>query len=143
MSLSTGILCVPISQPEGESMHDMKAIRDDREGFVRGLTRRGMADAQKLADDLLVRDRMLRELLTRLQAKQARRNDASKQIGQAKQKKDEALAKSLLEEVAGLKDAIQAGEAQQREQEEALKQALAGIPNLPAEDVPDGAGENA
>ena len=43
---------------------------------------------------------------------------------QAKQKKDEALAKSLLDEVAGLKDEIQKGEAQQRELEEALKQAL-------------------
>ena len=82
-------------------------------------------------------------MLTRLQIQQARRNDASRLIGQAKQKKDEALAKSLLEEVAGLKDEIQKGEAQQRELEEALKQALAGIPNIPAEDVPDGGDEKA
>ena len=92
---------------------------------------------------LLARDKALRELLTRLQTSQARRNDASKLIGQAKQKKDEALAKSLLEEVAGLKDDIQKGEAQQRELEEALKQALAVIPNIPADDVPDGADEKA
>jgi seryl-tRNA synthetase len=124
-------------------MHDIKAIREDRDAFVRGLTRRGLADAGALADDLLAKDKGLRELLTRLQTQQARRNDASKLIGQAKQKKDEALAKALMEEVAGLKDAIQQGEAEQREREEALKQALAVIPNLPAADVPDGADESA
>src|ERR1700761_7655841 len=124
-------------------MHDLKPIREDRGGFVKGLTRRGMSDAAKVADDVLARDKSLRELLTRLQTQQARRNDASKLIGQAKQKKDEALAKSLMEEVAGLKDEIQKGEALQRELEEALKQALAVIPNIPAEDVPDGADESA
>jgi seryl-tRNA synthetase len=129
-------------------MHDIKAIRDDRDGFVRGLARRGqtpqsLSDAGALADALLAQDKALRELLTALQTQQARRNDASKLIGQAKQKKDEALAKSLLDEVAGLKDEIQKGEAQQRELEEALKQALAVIPNIPADDVPDGADEKA
>ena len=123
-------------------MHDLKAIREDRDAFVRGLTRRGMAGAEKLADDLLALDKGLRELLTRLQTQQARRNDASKLIGQAKQKKDEAQAAALMEEVAGLKDEIQKGEADQRDREEALKQALAVIPNLPAADVPDGADEN-
>ena len=124
-------------------MHDLKAIREDRDAFVRGLTRRGMAGAEKLADDLLALDKGLRELLTRLQTQQARRNDASKLIGQAKQKKDEAQAAALMEEVAGLKDEIQKGEADQRDREEALKQALAVIPNLPAADVPDGADESA
>jgi seryl-tRNA synthetase len=124
-------------------MHDIKAIREDRDGFVKGLARRGLADAGALADALLTQDKALRELLSRLQTGQARRNDASKLIGQAKQNKDEAGAKALLEEVAGLKEEIQQGEAQQRELEEALKQALAVIPNIPADDVPDGADEKA
>ena len=124
-------------------MHDARLIREDTEGFIRGLKRRGIADAQKLADAVLGEDKALRELLTRLQTEQARRNDASKLIGQAKQKKDEAGAKALLDEVAGLKEAIQAGEAEQRTREEALKNALAVIPNLPADDVPDGADESA
>jgi seryl-tRNA synthetase len=124
-------------------MHDIKAIRDDSSVFVRGLQRRGMAEAQAIADDLLARDKALRDLLVRLQTSQARRNDASKLIGQAKQKKDEAGAAALMAEVAGLKDAIQKGEAEQRDLEEALKQALAVIPNIPADDVPDGADESA
>src|SRR3984957_867209 len=123
-------------------MHDIRAIREDRDGFVKALGRRGV-DAAAIADDLLEKDKALRELLTRLQVQQARRNDASKLIGQAKAKKDEAGAAALMEEVAGLKEAIQAGEQEQREREEALKNALAVIPNLPAADVPDGAEETA
>ncbi|MEY4706775.1 MAG: hypothetical protein RJB58_498 [Pseudomonadota bacterium] len=124
-------------------MHDIKAIRDDSSAFVKGLSRRGMADAQAIADALLEKDKALRDLLVRLQTDQARRNEASKLIGQAKAKKDEAQAASLMAEVAGLKEAIQQGEATQREMEEALKQALAVIPNIPADDVPDGADESA
>jgi seryl-tRNA synthetase len=91
-------------------MHDIKAIRDDPATFVRGLGRRGL-DGQAIADDLLKKDKALRELLVRLQNDQARRNEASKLIGQAKAKKDEAGAAALMAEVAGLKDAIQQGEA--------------------------------
>jgi seryl-tRNA synthetase len=124
-------------------MHDIRAIRDDRALFVGGLKRRGMADADAVADAVLEKDKALRDLLSRLQVQQARRNEASKLIGQAKAKKDEAQAAALMEEVAGLKQAIQDGEAQQREFEEALKQALAVIPNIPADDTPDGADEKA
>jgi seryl-tRNA synthetase len=124
-------------------MHDIKAIRDDTAAFVRGLSRRGMADAQAVADNLLKTDRELRDLLVRLQNSQARRNEASKLIGQAKAKKDEAGAAALMAEVAGLKDTIQQGEQQQRELDEAMKTALAVIPNIPADDVPDGADESA
>jgi hypothetical protein len=46
--------------PEGIPMHDIKAIRDDSSAFVRGLTRRGLGDAQALADGLLVQDRPTR-----------------------------------------------------------------------------------
>jgi seryl-tRNA synthetase len=124
-------------------MHDIKAIRDDPQRFVRGLARRGMADVQAIADDLLKQDRALRDLLVRLQNDQARRNEASKLIGQAKAKKDEAGAAALMAEVAGLKDAIQQGEAGQRVLEKDLRDALAIIPNIPADDVPDGADESA
>jgi seryl-tRNA synthetase len=123
-------------------MHDIRAIRDDPAAFIQGLKRRGL-DGDAIAGDLLVRDKALRELLTRLQTQQARRNEASKLIGQAKQKKDDAQAKALLDEVAGLKDAIQQGESEQRELEAGLRDALAVIPNIPASDVPDGADESA
>jgi seryl-tRNA synthetase len=124
-------------------MHDIKAIRDDASAFVRGLQRRGMVDAQGIADNLLKKDKALRDLLVRLQNGQARRNEASKLIGQAKAKKDEAGAAALMAEVAGLKDSLQQDEAGQRELEKELRDALAVIPNIPADDVPDGADESA
>ena len=123
-------------------MHDIRVIRDNPDAFAAGLGRRGL-DGAALAQDLLAKDKVLRELLTRLQTQQARRNEASKLIGQAKQKKDEAQAKALMDEVAGLKDAIQQGEAEQRDLEAGLRDALAVIPNIPAADVPDGADESA
>jgi seryl-tRNA synthetase len=121
-------------------MHDIRAIRDDPEGFDAGLKRRGLAP---MAKGILRQDSELRELLTGLQQLQALRNDASKQIGQAKAKKDEVAAQTLLSEVAGLKEKIQQGEEKERELKSALDAVLAAIPNLPAADVPEGADENA
>jgi len=85
----------------------------------------------------------LRDLLVRLQNAQARRNEASKLIGQAKAKKDEAQASALMAEVAGLKETIQLGEAEQRVLEKELRDALAILPNIPADDVSVGADESA
>jgi len=122
-------------------MHDIRVIRDNPDAFAQGLKKRGL-DGEAVTRGLLERDKTLRELLTRLQTQQARRNEVSKLIGQAKQKKDEAQAKALMDEVAGLKDAIQQGEGEQRELEWALRDALAVIPNIPAADVPDGVDES-
>jgi seryl-tRNA synthetase len=124
-------------------MHDLRAIREDSEGIIRGLTRRGLADAKATVKAIRDKDQALRDLLVELQARQARRNEASRLIGQAKAKKDEAGAQALMAEVAGLKDAIQQGEVRQRELEAELRGMLAVIPNIPAEDVPDGADETA
>src|SRR5258706_9439900 len=122
-------------------MHDIKAIRDDATAFAAGLQRRGIANASARAEELLERDKTLRELQTRLQQAQARRNEASKQIGAAKAGKNEALAQQLVAEVAGLKNEIQSGEEKERELQVALGELLASLPNIPAADVPDGADE--
>jgi seryl-tRNA synthetase len=135
-------------------MHDIRAIRDNPEAFIAGLQRRPAygESARSVTADLLARDKALRELLSELQVKQARRNEASKQIGQAKalankrgsgaSGADQDPVRDLMEEVSNLKDAIQAGEQRQRELEDDLKNALAGLPNLPADDVPPGADES-
>jgi seryl-tRNA synthetase len=124
-------------------MHDIRAIRDNRDVFVAGLTRRGMANAGALADDLIARDKALRALQTRLQEAQARRNEASKLIGRAKAQKDDNQAEVLMAEVAGLKDEIATGEERERTLQAELRDILANIPNLPASDVPAGADDTA
>jgi seryl-tRNA synthetase len=84
-----------------------------------------------------------RAMISSVEEAQALRNTLSKQIGQAKGQKDEAKASALMAEVAALKDAIQTGEEKRREAEEALRNALLVMPNLPKDDVPVGADEAA
>src|SRR6266446_7147803 len=124
-------------------MHDIKTIRDAPDAFIAGLKRRAIADAAELTARILARDKELRALLTQLQQAQARRNEASKLIGQAKAKNDEARARALMNEVAGLKEHIQKDEKQERTLQFVFNEFLAAIPNLPASDVPDGADETA
>jgi seryl-tRNA synthetase len=90
---------------------------------------------------ILKLDEERRETIQALQEAQSRRNAASKDIGKAKQGKDEAEAKRLLDEVAGLKETIQAGEADERRLEEDLRKVLSEVPNMPADDVPVGEDE--
>jgi len=120
-------------------MHDIRAIRDDPDGFDAGLKRRGI---EPLGKEILEKDTELRVLVTQLQQAQARRNEASKKIGQAKAKKDEAVAQTFMNEVAGLKEVIQQGEERERILKKALDDILAAIPNVPGADVPEGADEN-
>jgi seryl-tRNA synthetase len=122
-------------------MHDVRKIRDDADAFVSGLQRRGIQGAAAVVADVLARDKVLRELQTRLQQMQSQRNDASKRIGAAKAKKDEKIAQALMSEVAALKNEIIADEERERELQLALSETLAALPNLPAPDVPDGSDE--
>lgn len=119
-------------------MHDIRAIRENPEAFDAALARRG-ADPQ--AEMLVALDEARRALTTQQQEAQARRNDLSKQVGQAKAAKDEARAQALMAEVAALKERLEQLNLAQGAADEALKAALAAIPNLPAADVPDGADE--
>ena len=120
-------------------MHDIKAIRDNPQAFDAGLARRGLAP---LSASLLALDESKRDTMQKLQDAQSRRNALSKEIGMAMGKKDLALADKLKAEVAGLKDAISAGEEQERVQTKALNDALAVIPNIPLPVVPDGKSEH-
>ncbi|ABS64637.1 seryl-tRNA synthetase [Parvibaculum lavamentivorans DS-1] len=121
-------------------MFDIKAIRDDAGAFDAGLAKRGLAPQ---AARLIEIDERRRAIITSLQELQQRRNDASKQIGQAKAKKDDALAQSLMEEVASIKSAIQEGEEKERAANAEIEAALASIPNIPFDDVPVGPDESA
>jgi seryl-tRNA synthetase len=122
-------------------MHDIRWIRDNPDAFDRGLARRGLpGEAQRL----IALDEKRREKILVLETAQARRNAASKEIGEAKKNKDEEKAQGLLIEVAALKESIPAMEAEEKGASKELEDALAEIPNLPLDDVPDGkdAGDN-
>ena len=92
------------------------------------------------AASLVALDDKRRATLTTLQEAQSRRNAASKEIGKAKGAKDEATASRLMAEVAELKETIAKGEDDERKLDAEIEDALAVIPNLPRDDVPDGHG---
>jgi seryl-tRNA synthetase len=119
-------------------MHDLKYIRENPQDFDAALIRRGAAP---VAASVLAMDENRRALLTEMQNAQARRNEASKAIGAAMGKGDTATAEALKGEVAALKDTLPALEEQERAAGEELDTLLAGLPNLPADDTPDGADE--
>jgi seryl-tRNA synthetase len=120
-------------------MHDIKAIRDNPDAFDKGLARRGLA-AQAAA--LLAVDQERRDLIQKLQDAQTRRNELSKQVGDAMKVGDKAKAGAIKAEVAASKDAITSGEDRDRALSQTLSDMLAVIPNIPLDDVPDGSDEH-
>ena len=119
-------------------MHDLKSIRENPSAFDAGLARRGAAAASA---EILALDERRRAVLSELQEGQARRNEASKAIGAAMGKGDTATAEALKAEVGALKEKLPLLEEQERAVSTELDALLASIPNLPFDDVPDGADE--
>jgi len=119
-------------------MHDIRLIRENPEAFDAGLARRGL---EPLSAQIVAADASLRALQTEIQGSLARRNEASKLIGQAMAQGDKDKAEVLKAEVADLKTALPAKEDAEREQLAALQDVLAAIPNIPLEDVPTGEDE--
>jgi seryl-tRNA synthetase len=119
-------------------MHDIRWIRDHPDEFDHGLARRGLPPA---AADLLALDARRRAAIRTVEQAQARRNAASKEIGQATARKDADAARQLKAEVVGLRTQIQSAEEEERRAVAELDVALSQLPNLPLDDVPDGADE--
>ena len=111
-------------------MHDIRFVRENPEAFDRALARRGLpGEAQRL----IALDEKRREKILALETAQARRNAASKEIGEAKKNKDEEKAKGLLTEVAALKETMPAMEAEEKKaSEEAQRQRSQKFPTCPS-----------
>ncbi|MBE7218035.1 MAG: serine--tRNA ligase [Caulobacteraceae bacterium] len=125
-------------------MHDIRAIREAPERYVDGWSRRGVADAGAVVDEILELDRADRAAKTRFEGAQAERNAKSKLIGAAKAAKEEARAAALMAEVEALKATLAEAEAAQKAADAALNGrdgVLARLPNLAAEGVPHGEDE--
>jgi seryl-tRNA synthetase len=117
-------------------MHDIRSIRDNPEAFDAAVARRGLAP---MSAELLAIDRRRRAAITESEQAQARRRALSKQIGAARAKGEPADA--LMAEVSSL-DAVQkVAEKAATDIGRELDDLLAGIPNLPAADTPDGRDE--
>ena len=116
-------------------MFDIRWIRENPDAFDAGLARRGLSPMSARAIEI---DAKRRACQTELQDLQAKRNDASKEIGIAKKNGDETTAQAKMQLVADMKDRTKALEDEEREVVAELETFLSAIPNLLADDVPDG-----
>ncbi|MCC2664231.1 MAG: Seryl-tRNA synthetase [Geminicoccaceae bacterium] len=130
-----------MGRPKGAAltaMIDLRWLRENPEGFDAALRRRGLPPA---AASVLALDEERRAVETRLQEEQALRNRLSREVGEAKRARDETRAALLMDQVASLKDGLKEGEERQRELQARLDSILATLPNVLADEVPDGPDE--
>ena len=117
-------------------MLDIQALRNDLDGVVGLLKKRGF-EFDSASFSALEQER--KTVQTRTQDLQAKRNNASKQIGFAKSKGEDVSA--IMAEVAGLADKLKADEARLAELQTQLQNLLLNVPNLPHATVPEGKSE--
>jgi seryl-tRNA synthetase len=120
------------------AMHDIRWIRDNPAEFDRGLARRGLPPR---ATEVLTLDRAWRAAETGAQEAQARRNRIARDIGSAKKRGEDI--EPLLRQVAEDKDAEVNSTSEAARLRAEIDEILAALPNLPADEVPDGADETA
>jgi seryl-tRNA synthetase len=114
-------------------MLDLKLIRSDPERVRQSLARRGAAEG---VDELIELDARRRELLPEIEGAQAERKTLSKQVGEAKQRGEDA--EDLVDRVQRLKERIDSGKAELESVEADLSRVATSLPNLPDPDAPDG-----
>ena len=119
-------------------MHDIRAIRENPAAFDAALSRRGDVP---VSSDLLALDEARRARILAAETAQAEQNKASKDVGAAKARGDDAEFERLRALVAAKKDEIAAMQAEAKALDDKLADALSRIPNLPYDDVPDGTDE--
>jgi seryl-tRNA synthetase len=114
-------------------MLDIQQLRNDLDNVTARLKARKFDFP---ADAFKAMEAERKTIQTNTENLQAKRNAASKQIGIAKSKGEDASA--ILAEVAGLGDELKAAEAQLNEIQANLQALMLNVPNLPHESVPVG-----
>ncbi|MCA0044617.1 serine--tRNA ligase [Celeribacter litoreus] len=120
-------------------MHDIKAIRENPEAFDAAMARRGLSG---VSSEVLGLDADRRAKIAAAEEAKAEQNKASKLVGAAKAKGDEAEFERLRVLVAEKKAEIARLNEEAKEEDARLTEMLMGLPNIMYDDVPDGADEN-
>ena len=120
-------------------MHDIRLIRENPAAFDAALARRGLED---MSSGLLALDEARRAKILAAETAQAEQNRASKDVGAAKARGDDAEFERLRALVAEKKAEIAALTAEADAEDAKLRDALMRIPNLPLPEVPEGADED-
>ena len=120
-------------------MHDIRAIRETPDAFDAAMARRGITSPSV---EILEIDAARRSHIHAAETAQAEQNKASKDVGAAKAKGDDAEFERLRGLVAQKKAEVAAMQAEAKKLDAQLTELLMGLPNLPFDDTPDGADEN-
>ncbi|MBV7393730.1 serine--tRNA ligase [Mameliella sediminis] len=120
-------------------MHDIRAIRENPEAWDAALSRRGV---EAMSSQILDLDKARRAAITAAEEAQAEQNRASKDVGKAKASGDEAEFERLRALVAAKKAEVAEMQDKAKTLDTQLTDLLMGVPNLPLDDIPDGADEN-
>jgi seryl-tRNA synthetase len=123
-------------------MHDIRAIRENPTAYAAALSRRPTVDGGSEIAAIMALDEKVRAAILRKQEAEQARNAKSKEIGKAKASKDEALAQSLMADVADAKQTIEDAGKDEADTTRERDDLLARLPNVPLEDVPQGADEH-
>jgi seryl-tRNA synthetase len=117
---------------------DLKRIREETQLVRDRLKRRGKPEALANIDKLLELDAERRTLITQVETARARRNEVSPQVGKLKQAGQHSEAEPLMQEMRELGEQMKASEARLADVENAVREHLLNIPNLPEAEVPEG-----
>jgi seryl-tRNA synthetase len=120
-------------------MHDIRAIRETPDAFDAALARRGLSP---VSPQILALDEARRARIHAAETAQADQNRASKEAGAAKGRGDEAEFERLRALISAKKDEMAAMQAEAKALDTQLTDLLMALPNLPFDDVPDGADES-
>ncbi|WP_306152329.1 serine--tRNA ligase [Roseovarius sp. MMSF_3281] len=120
-------------------MHDIRAIRENPAQFDAAMARRGVEGASR---PILELDEARRAKILAAETAQAEQNKASKAVGAAKAKGDEAEFERLRALVGEKKAEVATMQAEAKELDRKLTDMLMGLPNLPMDDIPDGEDED-
>jgi seryl-tRNA synthetase len=121
-------------------MHDIRAIRDNPAAFDAALARRGLSPQSPV---ILALDEERRARILAAETAQADQNRASKEVGAAKARGDDAAFDKLRAEVAEKKAEIARLTDEAKALDQQLTDLLLALPNLPYPDIPDGPDESA
>jgi seryl-tRNA synthetase len=121
-------------------MIDVRLLREDLGGITAALARRGVDPAEVARAAEL--DVAARTLISAQEDLRARVKALSREVGDAKRAGDTRRADALAAESRRLGDEERRAAHESDQAHEALRQALLSIPNLPADEAPDGAGED-
>ncbi len=112
-------------------------LRRNPDSIRRSLELRG--EDSSVVDDLVGMDARRREAMVEIEAMRARRNEASKQIGELMKSGGGPEAEARKDKVRELGEQLKALEDEEREREASFRSVMLTLPNLVSDETPDGA----